>query len=40
MGALLFLLFLIILAVATALGFTADSRQPGRWYPALPDEEL
>jgi hypothetical protein len=39
MELLLFLLFFVVLAVATALGFTADSREPGRWYPALPDED-
>jgi hypothetical protein len=33
------LLLFVFLAVATMFGLTADSREPGRWYPALPDQD-
>ena len=39
MGLLLLFVFFAILALATVFGLTADSREPGRWYPALPDED-
>jgi hypothetical protein len=40
MGLLLILLFVIGLTVAAALGATADSREPGHWYPAGPDRDF
>jgi hypothetical protein len=40
MGLLLLLILLfVILPLATALDLTTDSRQPGRWYPTLPDQD-
>jgi hypothetical protein len=38
MGLLLLLVILfVVLPVLSLLGLTADSRQSGRWYPALSD---
>ena len=36
---LLFLLLFVLLPIVSALGLTADSRESGRWYPALSDRE-
>ena len=38
MGLVLVLLLISTLVAATALGLTADSREPGNWYPAGPDQ--
>jgi hypothetical protein len=37
MAILLGTLVLAAVLLATAFGWTADSRKPGAWYPGLPD---
>ena len=39
MGLLLLFALFAVLGLATMFGLTADSREPGRWYPALPDRD-